>query len=789
MDRNPLVLIAAMAIIAYILVFLSSPLIQTESIQENEVVWEGNVLSIDSEISDSETYQIVAEDGSETTIESTNDGTIRIDSSQFSTGKYTIQHNERAIHTFEIKEQEFDVNPNGITITEDSESTSEITIDSNRNDYSVRFTNNQLTNDELSNLLHVDEAETDITTEIEDDTLILHNMSEDTIDLDYSAITTESSLLTLTVTDTKVRETVSINKYDTSVADDTSRFSSDLYQTYVGDPAQIRAVVGQYNTKEIQIGSDVYQHTVRVKDTNGDGTVVISFDTRKAGNNKKPVTAEYGTEIIEQNNDIETPGSIAPLNYNLYLRAENEIESSSTLSLQKRENINIQTYTIPGNQSLTTNKVDTDEATPTSSVANGDWLLIEVEASSIYSVVDEDIDLHKIQENNELAEEHGFYMNIVEKESSPNRELQEINLSDADLFEVDESENKFYVGFNTSDLPKQQNNLEQNTIGADIYNTLEIEFNRTAASPIVEERQLTDGFTKTVTLVERHFDISNPVDTSPRFESHYIVDRSNTAKLTARTTIAPNTVIQLYPDAQDYAIAPTVSRVTDEYEISHKLDTSVISESTYNIDVSYSTVDEEYTLRIEDIAPLVIEETNIPERVTQNETVTLSADIFDANSLDRDYTVEWIVSPGREPIKGEEIDYTYNSTGAYSPTVIVTDQFGYSTQVSQTIFVEEYVPTKPEIVISEIPKLVLVDELNTYNISVPNMNSNNVSVQWSTSDGNSGFSTRIRHKPPISGIYRIDVTATSSEGIVTQKEFRIQAQELSPLVKSAHFFA
>lgn len=796
MDRNPLVLIAVAAITAYILVFLSSPLIQTEdvSIQGDDIVWDGDVLSIDDGIVDSETYTLIAEDGSETTITSSDNSILSIDSSEFSIGSYTIQRDGHVIHTFEIKEQKFDVDPNGITIMEDSESASELTIDSNRNNYSIHITSDQLTTDKISKLLQINELtdDTDITEETENDVLTLHNVPKDIdpIDLDFNTITNESSTLTLKVTDTGVRETISINKYNTSVSDDdTSRFSSDLYQSYVGDPAQIRAVVGKYNTKEIQIGSDVYQHTVRVKDTNGDGTVVISFDTRKAGNNDKPVSAEYGTDIVEQGNDTETPGSIAPLNYDLYLRAGGEIESRSVLSLEQRENINIETYTIPGNQSISMDKIDSEEATPTESVANGDWLLVGVEASSIYSVIDEDTTLHEIQEGNELAEEHGFYMNIVERKSSPNRELQEINLSDADLFEVDESDNKFYLGFNTSDLPKQRNNLKQNDIGADIYNNLQIEFIRTAESPIVKERQLTDGFTKNIKIVERHFDIINPADTSPRFESHYIIDRSSTAKLTAHTTVAPNTVIQLSPESQDYSITPSVSEVTEEREINHELDTSAISESTYNIDVSYGTSDQQYTVRVEDILPLVIENTEIPKRVTQNETVTLSADIFDknANSWDREYTVEWIVSPDGERIQGEQIEYTYNSTGAYSPTVIVSDQFGYTTQVSQTVFVEEYVPTKPEIVISDIPKLVLVNDLNTYNISVPNMDSDNVTVQWSTSDGNSGFGTSIRHKPSIRGIYRIDVTATSNEGIVTEKEFRIQAQDVSPLVKSAHF--
>lgn len=644
------VVLAVMLVLSMSVTFVGIGAAQ-ESLEEGERYWMGQTIDYTVE-SGSTNAEVVTTDNSTFVTELTiaDDDTVSIDSSgsEFSSGEYTLQYDNSSGTQqqvdFELATQTLDVEADDISVSNDdsTDSETEFVFDSNRATYDVNVSVNDLTNEEFAGLF-TDESFT--ADDVEDGNLTITGVSS-SVPVDFDGIDAGDYEFTFEVVDSGAEDTASVNVSEPGEA--TVDFTESSKTINRGDYADITLEFDETDTAEVVIGGEDVGYTLNftVTDTEDNGEVTVRFDSYLAGQGgDTPVQVHEDSEGSVTVNEETTLSDrrLAAELYDMSVSPEGQSETDvGSLVIAERSSTGVSAQTLPGDTDVSELE-DVENATPTSSVAQGDYLIFNVQMNGVYSFLDEDYDLG--DENNT----DGLYAELTEVGSSPNSADTVINMTDAEVY-TDAEDGVFYVVFDTS--------VESFDFTTDSDYNLDVTLNEN--SDYIEDEDEVDTIETSTTLNERETEFvgfnNEDVLEYGASDENTVVAETNVADGTERTLTVRTT-------GENPAI--------DDYDV-----TAEDGEFTADVDMSEFNVGDEFTVQVRSETDRV--DATIVEAGSSDYTINVASEDAGGNPIESTVTLDDEESTGT--------DASFNvASGTYTLTA---DAEGYDSQ-EQTVTVDE----------------------------------------------------------------------------------------------------
>lgn len=367
-----------------------------------------------------------------------------------------------------------------------------------------------------------------------------------------------------------------------------------------GDVAQFTVLFDGTDRATVTIGSpDVnYQVTFTIADGDGDGEATVRFNTAVVGlqaDDKTGISADGADGTINYEMNVgPVPGPLDAATYNMELSVDGELTDVGAIVLNERATEDMAVWTAPGEASPNNTTALLDAVTQRDRVAQGDWAVLQVEASGLYGYVDNVSDLED--------PDHGLNFTVTELPGR-NRPEQLVDVDPARLL-TDSTNDSLFVLVDTSDL--------------NVTTDYEATFTINDSNPYVEEGE-SESASATFTVVERNVSFENLTA-----EGELELPAESDVTVSGDTSVAPGTVfeVQLRTFGAGAFLQSDQATVTDEGTWSVTFNLSEASDGT------------EFDLRIDDpsanVSGVIVEgageaETETPTNETEtptNETET-----------------------------------------------------------------------------------------------------------------------------------------------------------------------
>lgn len=408
----------------------------------------------------------------------TNNGLVSADTAGLSTGTTYFISNDGsapgdADASFTVREQNFDVAIDGDEVPNDDTGIDVTWTSTNRqnNPYNVTVTADGLDDSELVDIFEDNYDVTDFDTSAEEGVEVqVPAGGDETAAANFSGIDAGSYTFDFDVTDTTASDSASLNV--TSAAEADSSFES-VERVTRGDISTVNVSLTSSSYATVQIGSESvgYEANVTVQDEDADGYVAFDVNTYTMGNNTD-VNAEENAFTIVGDEDsivdvnITTEDLAEPLasgNYRTTVRtgqsAGATADDVSRLSLTDDAGVTAQNiWTAPG--ALDADEV-IDAVSQDSSIAEGDYVVHEVEANGIFGVIasDTNTDNSTAQSVAAAVTSGNLSLSVMQTDATTqlNRQPKELNYSgllatDGASIVTDAENNTFYIVANTGDI-------------------------------------------------------------------------------------------------------------------------------------------------------------------------------------------------------------------------------------------------------------------------------------------------------------------------------------------------
>ncbi|NEU58173.1 BGTF surface domain-containing protein [Halorussus sp. MSC15.2] len=407
--------------------------------------------------------------------------------------------------SFEIAQQSLNATFGDTVVQNDDspESQTDLRIQSNRAGYGLTLLSEQLSASQLADVFQ--------SVEVRDGSAVVtRNISNEAVlDANFTGVEPGTYNITLVTADGTARVETAITVVEP--ADGTASLSNRTVTEQRGDVARFNVTFDGTDRATVTIGSRQVGYLSRftVVDANGDGTATVALDTFRAG------IAPNGTGVSVVGEDELTdfqmvtdpiPGRLDAATYPVEVFVGATRSDVGSIRLTERSTQGIQVWTAPDRANVRSVAQLTEVATQNQTVANQDWAIVRVQASGLYSYVQNISDL-----NNETT---GLSMNLT-RVSEINQPAQEVPLDEARLI-VDESGNQFF-------LLVDSNTLEPNR-------TYRANFTISAANPYVSAGNQT-SLVANFTVVERDISFDRPIE----------VPSASGATISGTSTAAPGT--------------------------------------------------------------------------------------------------------------------------------------------------------------------------------------------------------------------------------------------------------
>ncbi|WP_418282443.1 BGTF surface domain-containing protein [Halorubrum sp. DTA98] len=351
-----------------------------------------------------------------------NDGQIVIDTSDLETGDYFVRGPDLPSqpsldNTFEVRLMTLDTEFEDDTVAADD--SADIEIDSNRGSYALNVSaDGDLDADELEALFT---EEFDVTTVDDDeDRITIEGVTDDTYSANFSNvsdISTGNYEFLFESTDTEAEDTTSIEV--TEAGEGELGLDEQIVTEQQGDVAAITVTFDDTEEGHLVIGDEEnvgYQANVTI-DSDGEDEVTVLFNTYVAGN----TSSDYADDLFEiadddsdaslsspQQNEIGDGLSILGTgDYDLSIRSTTDADYGETLEnpdtigtlvIEDRETVGQTIWTASSDTvddvrdadsddddaiAELTSQIENDAVTQTDTVAEGDYVIHQVEASGL----------------------------------------------------------------------------------------------------------------------------------------------------------------------------------------------------------------------------------------------------------------------------------------------------------------------------------------------------------------------------------------------------------------------
>ncbi|MFC7213326.1 BGTF surface domain-containing protein [Saliphagus sp. GCM10025334] len=503
------------------------------------------------------------------------DGSATFSTEGLDEGRYYIEYGEdESTSTFWVNEQEISASWSTSTIsvgdsaTLEYEDVSDIPRDSVDVYVSAEDADgNAVSAEDLSAALG-DSAEVH---EGVDNAVLIEGYAGEDLETDFEGWAVGDYTFTIDVADTTAESSATITVQE--AADFATQFSADEYEGTAGDHAEFTVEINSGSTAAVQIfddGQEFYTANITVEDGDNDGEVTVQLNTYEAGQGNEDgaysavqdpdtdgqdsVTVEDDDSLTEYDVEARLPADI----YEMQVFPDTETEDEDDIAFLTLETGSVGDL----NTWITSEPAGDDEiedilgnSIQRNHVAQGDYLVFEVEASGFYGYLT--TDGTDFDPNDE-----GLSMTFNDTEEprfgSPDSATLETALDEgwADLH-TDEENGTFYVVVDQS----ASNNI-------DVDETWDVSFSVTADNNdyYEEDAEAADSFS----VEERNVELVGDTDDDDRL----LVEQSDEAVIAGQTNIAPG------GDSVDYRVrfADSVMRgsaeVNDDGSFSDTFDLS-----------------------------------------------------------------------------------------------------------------------------------------------------------------------------------------------------------------------
>ncbi|WP_075936957.1 BGTF surface domain-containing protein [Halosegnis longus] len=511
-------------------------------------------------------------------------GKVDIDTGDLSTANYfTVDEDGDASTGTYPGTAEFEVAQQTLTTAVDpaafdtDETQSELTVDTNRGgNFDIIVSSDDLSNSELDTLYGGLDSMMDVDDDGEDE-VVLQDASDGLAEnLDVSNLEAGTYNITHDVADTTATDDI---MFDVSEAGEgTAAFASSAVSEERGDVLEFTVNLDNTDSAFVTVGgSDVnYEVDLTVTDGNGDGEVTVQLDTSEAAyyggsgsvtvNNEQgaysaaPVESGDDDSVTVENVDaptdrLDTPLAAVDYDLSVALSENGNEEDVAVFSLNERSTDAAATWIAPKGTTYSDGLEDVTAAvSDRSTVALEDHVIVQVEASGIYSYINEQSDFGT----------NGVSLTAMQTDTTANTAANEFNAGDAAAIVFDADNDTFYAVFNTA-----SNNIEA---GDDYEVTFEVNEN----NPYIANADATETVTTTFTVEEREasFDVNS--------DEQVQVEAASGQAISGETNVAPGTELTIRARASgDSPFLKTAdATVQSDGTFSGTFDFSGVSENT-----------------------------------------------------------------------------------------------------------------------------------------------------------------------------------------------------------------
>ena len=444
-------------------------------------------------------------------------GLITVDTSGRQTGTYYVRTDPGQANPgaqFQLAEQELSAtfDPANVTNAE----VSELTLDSNRNEYNVSVSADGLDADELETIFggagsitNADEGtyEINLTSQNANVEANFTGIEAGEYDFQFDAVDTDAS----------ASDQVNVSEIGSKGAS----FQPNVISEQVGDVAAITVNLENSNTAEVSIGTNEsvsYKFNATVTDGNGDGNVTLLFNTYLAGQGDSEVVTtlnEDDTVDVNLNPTLGDNGQpIAPGDYPLSVSIGGQEQNVGTLVLNQRSTDSISVWTAPAQTDISNAEDVYSSVTNNSEIAQGDKTIIQVQASGLYGYLEDFSNLNGSGAN-------GLTLQVTRTNAPPNSPTASFYANETII--PDSENNTFFAVVDTADL----------AAGGEYEATFAV---NGSANPYVAAGE-TESVSTTFTVVQPEADFT--------FQGEQLTLGGSEAQLSGTTNLAPGTEVNL----------------------------------------------------------------------------------------------------------------------------------------------------------------------------------------------------------------------------------------------------
>lgn len=747
---------------------------------------------------------------------------------------YELREDGKGIFNFTVQRQAIGSSANDSFVNlETSDDTANINLTSNRIGFDVIITSDQLNETELTETL--DETALNANNsevEIED---------EDNESVRITNVVNDNDLKTQIPLDFSGREANTygflIESADTGVTTNTSfevdygpsgqaEFDNRTYRENQGDSINMTITFEETDTATFRIKDEDYSPAGEdslefgIEETSGSDSVTITFDTYLADetNNSsiQPVSDDPSTQsilTIHGGEFTSTPSELPKIAdrmstgiYDLELEVNDRKVDQSVINLVERESESIDTWVLPSTEITggpDIEDVEGDLGTPKDTIANGDWLVFEVQMSGIYN--------QRLINNNTKASALINYsgrddltgpadigpdaqrapeinMEVIGDRPAPNEDKPHLKIEKADSIKAQPDEDKFYLFFETNNT----NNYEMFTDGFsvdetdDILTEYDVDINVTEDYKLVEDENNSADMNTTYEVVEREVEtnMTEIITEESGLSSRFGIEAKNNSTVRGDTHIAPGSEVTLYVTSEEGADTIYQQR---ELTVEEQNNTSMGLLSTQfefqdaevgrNMTIEFSPMNEpEEAIIIEPDQPPVIESINSTTPVSSGEEVTFEVVLNqtnpDALSYDWDFGDDSGTSSAPQPT------YVYEENGTYNVTLTVEDRDGETDSAEASVVVEQR-PNSPPVIrdtIAPTRTLTAGEEAQFGVVATDDTSTDAIQYDWDFDDGNNATGVTTTHTFATQGTYNVTVTATDEDGATAVSDTIVQVE-------------
>ena len=513
------------------------------NLEDDGTYWVGQTLYSDEteNSGDGTTYEIrdVEDEQLAKQVNVNEEGALIIDTDELDEEKYFVEDsNNVEQYAFSVVDQEFEVETSD---DDTSDTTYTIEFDSNRVDFGVIVEASGLDADELEDIFGEENGEVS-TDEDGDDQFVLTDVNDgDELDATFDEEDAGEYDFTFTVEDTDKSD--SVEDFTVTEPDDSNaEFTKSVYSEEKGDVASFNITFDNSDRADVMFGDEEdtgYEIGFTVVDGNDDDEVEVEFNTFTAGDGDSSTTvsaADSEDSIEFDDHDDETDIGeyyLSEYTYTMSLEVNDEEEDIASLRLNERETIDATTYVVPSSEDTNDAEEIRDNAVEGDTVALGDKLVVEFEASGIFAQLED-------KAAGDLANESSFDVdngiNVVVKEQDDsviNRDAETLDVSKSTLRQ-DADNNTFYLVFDSDEYELEDDE------------EYDVALNLTEDNPYINNEDDEETASTSFSIADRTAEFDDYDDG----EELVYVPAEDNYNLEGTTTVAPGTELTVIARAE-----------------------------------------------------------------------------------------------------------------------------------------------------------------------------------------------------------------------------------------------